>query len=186
MAAETFDLGRFPSLGKDVENFFFGAQNKVGWPSDSPDIKPHPLIKDWKVVTYQEEYIDPLHGLYFTDEWGEKGGRTIISLQYFATHYTETLPLWVMSYQGEKYSPSVLPIVRSALSNAYSRKFFFGGRGSREFRMTEGGLELVYCNDYSPSGTFGGFSGNEWVEDCGARRNVGGHSYRGGFLVPVD
>lgn len=114
------------------------------------------------------------------DEWWAtpysdcSGGSTVIL-------YRDGLfwhPIWWMSYHG-KYSVEVIPFLKAALADAYTKGLFIGGRGQNEYRNSA----LVYRN-HMLTADFAGFEGREEIRDAEVSGNSHGfHQYAGGSFI---
>lgn len=178
-----FALNELPNPAA-LENFFFEAMCRTGWPSSTPRITPSTLLKGWKETTYSTPY-GTLYGehytLHFSDSWGSDRGVTKIT---FRNEAGLELLLWFMQYKhGIVFAEDSLPFLMKHLRKTYSEHIFCGGRGKS--RTTSDGDELLYHNHYT--GTFVNFSGRERVysrdeSDSFTHLEVGNTRYRGGCL----
>jgi len=93
------------------------------------------------------------------------------------TIWFDGVPVWVMNYGGY-YEEEAISILKRALSTAYQREEFFGGRG--QFVFTNGGL--LYTN-HPRLNDFARFEGREEVFGTTGRTSLGFHDYWGMSLL---
>lgn len=161
----------------ELEAFFFNVHHTVGWVSQTPRTKSHPLIIGWEQITYEERIEN--NNILFFDEWGSSVGCTTIALIMRSPERILYQPLWVMHYRGS-YPAESLSLVKKALAAAYSEKKFSGGRGTHA--LVDG--DMAYKNLFT--GNFSRFSGRDSVVDLrgGEPSERGYHEYWGGLLIP--
>ncbi len=147
--------------------FFFRAMLQ-GYISDNPRHNDFPY-HGWKAVEYREG------SFFFTQMWhsndeGESGGVTTI--------YYEHQIIWEMYFQGW-YAREVIPHLKLALWQAYTKGLFNGARGPNSFVKNN----YTYINE--PNLRFNEitrFMGSEKILTVGKQKLMGTHWYRGGWM----
>lgn len=87
-------------------------------------------------------------------------------------------PVWVMHYWGW-YHKMAIVLVKEALSDAYSKEIFWGGRGVEVLSDDQ----MDYRN-WPDKNSFDCFSGREFVRPKDNDHEIlGYHEYKGGILV---
>ena len=166
-----------------LQEFFFDAMNAVGWASDTPMVREHPILKGWMMTTYKGDIGN--NTLMLADQWCDTRGFTTINLLLNDFPHI-IIGLWHMHYCGS-YPKYLIPAVKIALGATYKERVFCCGRGFETYWPTSA---IKYCNDGGGDFTF--FHGSEVImEDTseGARggpvwTSQGGHSFWGGMMFP--
>lgn len=143
----------------EILSFFFEAMSH-GWVV-STTATPGSL-PGYEKILYQRGLLK------LSDEWYKTSGE---SRSMGSTHiyFGQTL-LWAMTYEGY-YQQEALPVVLSALLQAYETNQFYGGRGIPN--TTHKGL--LYVNKLE-NNTFLSASGEEEV--FSGKESLGKHTYR--------
>ncbi|OHB15219.1 MAG: hypothetical protein A2431_01940 [Candidatus Zambryskibacteria bacterium RIFOXYC1_FULL_39_10] len=98
-------------------------------------------------------------------------------------------PVWWMEYSGH-YTEGVIPLLKSALTKAYERRLFLGGRGlarvdDKSYVSNDLKFNLTYTNTYH--GDFSSFDGTEKIIqnplDGFDPETIGYHKYSGMSLL---
>lgn len=154
-----------------LAEFFFEAM-RSGWATSSPK-KPLPGLLGTKSISFEKGDLKLLDYYYVAPKSDCSYGTTVI--------WQSEIPRWVMHYGGF-YEKRAIPTLKAALQDAYSRNFFYGGRGPDLFI---GDSPFRYENklDNPASGGFEDFCGHERVCDVYEEREVGWHDYFGGLLI---
>jgi hypothetical protein len=158
---------KLPELNA-VRNFFFEAMLD-GW--SNPDIQKVPIrgLPGSKSISISKgDFV--MIDCYFTNQESPKsGGFTVISHQ--------GVQVWMMGYGGW-YRKEAIVFLKSALSLAYKRREFYGGRGP----LFLPGNDYSYHNNVE-MGDFARFRGTESIKDKNGE-TVGFHDYWGMSMLP--
>lgn len=127
-----------------------GGTERRSWPIGAPK-GPWLVLDEWE-TTSTSDY---------------SGGTTVI--------FYEGKLVWMMHYFGY-YTREAIPILKTALRQAYTHRSFQGGRGPSRFVCADG----EYTN--SAQGQFTSFSGREEIRFVNG--SYGGyHVYHGGLMI---
>lgn len=125
---------------------------------------------------YAEMHVYERDGLLLKDRWRSAPGGIKSSGETMIWY--NGIPLWWMSYYGQ-YSPIAIPVLKSALSEAYvMKREFVGGRGPSLFL----GEDLTYINTLHSGSSFEKFRGTERILENSTQLARGYHDYMGGVL----
>lgn len=142
-----------------------------------------PALPGSKVLTYERppfRYVD----VYFTSPIGESFGWSLIYHEAMAPR-----PVWRLCYGGwyDRSDARITALLRVALSAAYRKGEFIGGRGPEIFTAPEF-PGLVYYNHVTGK-DFRKPAGRDAIVIEGARGNDRErywHEYWGGVLIPLE
>ena len=157
-----------------IEFIFFMAM-QVGWASGKTFSSKAPLLPGYKVIPF-DYYNFHVIDAYSIPHSGKSEGFTKIRFQNF--------PVWSMSYGGS-YPKEVIPFLKLALMENYSKKIFNGGRGPSTFRHSEF-PQLTYENNLSFCyNDLKGLKKHEVYEyiSTPGRGSIGTHWYHGMSLI---
>ena len=177
-------FGKIKSL-KDVtlemiEKVFFMAMNE-GWANGKILTKKIPSLPGYKGIPFitkckQFKVLDAFTKVHTN---GISSGFTTI---WYVTMFKE-IPVWTMSYGGS-YPKEVIPFLKLALMENYSKNIFNGGRGLPEFvhkkypKLTYNNCDEELCG----FSHFSEFKGYECISDE-YDEYVGHHHYQGISLI---
>lgn len=152
---------------EQLKEFFFKAMLS-GWATSSGERRKIKELPGFKSVAFTEGNLE------LVDSWLTKPG---VDHSYgFTMIFEGRVPVWIM-YYGGTYPEQAIHIVKAALTQAYSKKSFFAGRGLPSFKLD--GFE--YQNQASQIG-FDEFNGLEIVLDSTTKKELGWHRFFGRLL----
>lgn len=159
--------------------------------------KPSQDIMGGKVFTSRADKL--IYSDLYVSNGPQSGGMTIISLDYllilpthsgFRESESVSVPLWMMHYDGKELSDDkrVTELVKMALSDAYTKRIFCGGRGLPHY-PDDAIYEIDgmrYWNEVNyKHNSFAKFSGKETVVKNHGK-TVFYHNYSGKLLVSIE
>jgi len=153
---------------ESLKEFFFKAM-LAGWAGEGKKSKIAEL-PGYKYVVFREDDLMLTDIYSVTSNSSKSSGLTTI--------FYNNNPVWVMHYWGWYYKKAIL-IVKEALTQAYSKGIFWGGRGLEALN----GNSMDYRN-WPDENSFDCFSGREFVRLEGDEHSIlGYHEYKGGSLI---
>lgn len=161
-----------------MEKFFLEASGRTYAAGTTPTTIP--ALPGSKILSYERppfRYVD----VYFTSPIGESWGYSLIYHEAMASR-----PVWRLCYDGwyDRSDARIAAFLRVALSAAYRRGEFIGGRGPEIFTAPEF-PGLIYYNHVTGK-DFRKPAGRDAIVIDGARGNGRErywHEYHGGLLI---
>ena len=152
----------------NIQDFFFKAMAK-GWAPGGGEKFTIPQLPCYKATEHRDGNFHLIDCYCKNPEYHGSSG--------FTTIYWKNNPVWVMNYDGECINQVTVMFLKDALSQAYRRRQFCGGRGP--WSVCSAGM--IYINN-AEQNDFEFFSGRETIHNAKTGTLLGHHAYQGRAL----
>jgi len=149
---------------ENIKKFFFEAMVE-GWVADGEKFTI-PQLPGYKAIEHCDGDFHLVDCYCKNPEYHGSSG--------FTTIYWKNNPVWVMHYGGDYINDKAVDFLKYALSWAYKRKRFCGGRGPSSLCAAT----MIYINT-AEQNDFTKFSGRETIHDAETGQLYGHHIYQG-------